>query len=69
MESPRNTHTASSTRKVNGERIVGHSGGFPGISSDLDMYLDSGYTVVVMSNCDMGAQPVVDRLRNLITRK
>jgi CubicO group peptidase (beta-lactamase class C family) len=56
-------------RNVNGERIVGHSGGFPGISSDLDMYLDSGYTVVVMSNYDMGAQPVVDRLRNLITRK
>ena len=56
-------------RKVNGERIVGHGGGFPGINSGLDMYLDSGYTVVVMSNCDMGAQPVVDRLRNLIMRK
>jgi len=31
-------------------RRVGHSGGFSGISSQLDMYLDAGYTVVVLTN-------------------
>src|SRR5205085_7642385 len=28
-------------------RRVGHSGGFVGISSNLDMYMDGGYTAVV----------------------
>ena len=31
-------------------RRVGHSGGFPGISSVLDIYLDTGWTVVVLTN-------------------
>jgi CubicO group peptidase (beta-lactamase class C family) len=39
-------------RRVDGQRIVGHGGGFAGINANLDMYLDSGYSVVVMSNYD-----------------
>jgi len=39
-------------------RVVGHSGGFPGINSQLDIYLDAGYVVAVMSNIDMGASPL-----------
>jgi CubicO group peptidase (beta-lactamase class C family) len=54
--------------RVNGQRIVGHSGGFPGISTQLDMYLDSGYTVVVMCNDDDGAQRVAEKTRNMLTR-
>lgn len=38
--------------RSNGTRVVGHSGGFPGINSSLDMYVDLGYTVIVMSNYD-----------------
>jgi CubicO group peptidase (beta-lactamase class C family) len=49
-----------------GNRVVGHGGGFPGISSQLDMYLDTGYTVAVMSNYDMGAQTVNQKIRGLI---
>src|SRR5207237_9464164 len=30
-------------------QIVGHRGGFPGISSNLDMFLGNGYIAVVMS--------------------
>ena len=30
--------------------IAGHGGGFPGISSNLDMFLSNGYTAAVMSN-------------------
>jgi CubicO group peptidase (beta-lactamase class C family) len=42
----------------NGWRVVGHAGGFAGINAFLDMYVDLGYTVAVMSNRDMGATAV-----------
>jgi CubicO group peptidase (beta-lactamase class C family) len=52
-----------------GTRIVGHSGGFPGINSDLSMYLDKGYTVAVMSNYDPpAAQRVSNKVRELLTQ-
>jgi CubicO group peptidase (beta-lactamase class C family) len=46
-------------------RVVGHSGGFVGISSNLDVYLDAGLTVVVLSNCDGGAQAAGRKIRDL----
>lgn len=52
---------------TNGKRIVGHGGGFPGINSQLDIYLDSGYTVAVMSNYDPpAAQIVASKLREML---
>jgi len=51
-----------------GTRISGHGGGFPGVSSKLDIYLDLGYTVAVLSNLDGGAQPVVAKIRELLVR-
>jgi CubicO group peptidase (beta-lactamase class C family) len=42
---------------VNGHRIVGHSGGAPGISAQFDLYLDLGYTVVVLANYDATIAP------------
>jgi CubicO group peptidase (beta-lactamase class C family) len=47
-------------------RIVGHSGGFSGISSNLDMFLDSGYTAIVMSNYGGASQPVTRKMQELI---
>jgi hypothetical protein len=47
--------------RVDGKRIVGHNGGFPGINGQLDMYLDSGYTVAVLSNYDPPAAGQVAR--------
>jgi hypothetical protein len=46
--------------------IVGHAGGFPGINSQLDIYLSNDYTVAVMSNYSGGAQPVIERSRALL---
>lgn len=48
---------------VNGVRIVGHSGGAPGISTDLAIYPAEGYVSIVLSNYDSGAQLVTARLR------
>lgn len=47
-------------------KVVGHSGGFPGISSNLDIFLDNGYIVVVMSNYDKGAYKVAKQINNLL---
>ncbi|HEY6327801.1 MAG TPA: serine hydrolase, partial [Blastocatellia bacterium] len=52
----------------NGHRRVGHGGGFPGINSDLRIYLDLGYAVAVMSNYDPpAASRVGTRIGKLIT--
>ncbi len=54
---------------VNGQRVVGHGGGFPGISSQLDIYSGLGYDVAVMSNYDPpAAMHVAGKLRSLICR-
>ncbi|HWT00636.1 MAG TPA: serine hydrolase domain-containing protein [Pyrinomonadaceae bacterium] len=37
---------------VAGHRVVGHGGGAPGMNGQLDIYLDNGYTVVVLANLD-----------------
>jgi CubicO group peptidase (beta-lactamase class C family) len=47
---------------------VGHGGGFPGISAQLDIYLDSGYTAVVLSNLDRGSLAVREKIREVLMR-
>ena len=49
-------------------QIVGHSGGFPGISSNLDMFLGNGYTAIVMSNYGGASMPVVRKIQQLVPR-
>lgn len=44
----------------------GHSGGFPGINSNLDMFPESGWTAIVMSNYSRGGQPVLQKMRGLM---
>ena len=49
-----------------GGRIVGHSGGFPGISAQLDIYLGDDYTMAVLANYGGAAQPVIEKARTLV---
>ncbi|HEX6508744.1 MAG TPA: serine hydrolase domain-containing protein, partial [Chloroflexota bacterium] len=53
---------------VGGFRIVGHNGGAPGVGAQLDMYLDLGYTVVLLSNYDAGTwMKVLPSIRQILT--
>jgi CubicO group peptidase (beta-lactamase class C family) len=47
-------------------KIVGHSGGFPGINSQLDIYLDAEYTFAVMANYGGAAHRVAQQVRTLV---
>lgn len=47
-------------------KVVGHSGGFPGLNGNLDVFLDKGYTVAVLSNYDNGASPLARRIYEMI---
>jgi CubicO group peptidase (beta-lactamase class C family) len=47
------------------KQIAGHGGGFEGISSNLDMFLNSGYTAVVLSNYGGASFPVSEKMREL----
>jgi CubicO group peptidase (beta-lactamase class C family) len=49
--------------------IVGHSGGFAGISSNLDIFKGTGYVAVVLSNYGGASQPVVEKIRTLVRRR
>jgi CubicO group peptidase (beta-lactamase class C family) len=46
-------------RLVAGERVVGHTGGCPGVCSFLYMYPETGYTIIVLSNIDDGCIPAL----------
>lgn len=55
--------------RLNETRVVGHGGGFPGINSQLDIYVGRGYAVAVMSNYDPpAAQRVANRIRSLLVQ-
>ncbi len=49
-------------------KVVGHAGGFEGLNSKIDIMLDKGYIVVVMSNYSSGANPVANIISHLISR-
>jgi CubicO group peptidase (beta-lactamase class C family) len=47
-------------------KVVGHSGGFAGISAVLSIFVDSGYTLAVLSNYGGAASQVADRARDYL---
>src|SRR5437879_2503539 len=56
-------------RNVHGHHAAGHGGGFPGVSTKLEIYLDQGYTLVVLSNYGQIAEAVANKVRPMILRK
>lgn len=51
---------------VNSHRIAGHGGGAPGVCSNLDIFLDLGYTVVILSNSDYDCHQVKTKIREIL---
>jgi len=55
------------TRSWNGVRIVGHGGGFTGVSNQVDFYPDLGYVLVVLGNSDAsGTEAIANRVRGIL---
>lgn len=52
----------------NNIRIIGHNGGAPGVSGQIDIYPDLGYTVIVLSNYDMIALPLMRFIQDTLTK-
>ncbi|WP_328603328.1 beta-lactamase family protein [Amycolatopsis sp. NBC_00345] len=57
------------TLLVNNQWVTGHGGGAPGTSTDFQMYPDSEWVTVILSNYDYdgGPPPVVMKARDVIT--
>ncbi|GAB3464551.1 serine hydrolase domain-containing protein [Actinophytocola sediminis] len=57
------------TLLVNNQWVTGHGGGAPGTSTDFQLYPDSEWVTVILSNYDYdgGPSPVVMKARDLIT--
>ncbi len=49
-------------------KIVGHSGGFSGISASLDIHVDQGFIVAVLSNYSQAAGILARDIRGLVQR-
>ncbi len=49
-------------------KVVGHSGGFPGINSQLDIHVESGYIVAAMCNYDSGASLLAQKIGEILAR-
>lgn len=47
--------------------IANYSGGFMGISTNIDMFLEAGWTAIVLSNYTSAREPVVKKMRELVT--
>lgn len=48
--------------------VVGHSGGFPGLNGNLDIFVDAGFVVAVLANHDRAASPLAAHIKGLVER-
>lgn len=54
------------TESVGQHRAVGHGGGAPGVNAEFRRYPDDGYTLIVLSNYDMGATPLTEEIEKAL---
>jgi CubicO group peptidase (beta-lactamase class C family) len=50
-------------------RVVGHGGVAPGVSANFRMFLDRGYTMIILSNYSEAMLPVARKIRSLLPLK
>jgi len=55
-------------KRYNGTRIIGHGGGWPGVTNQVDMYPDLGYTVVILTNYDDSPRIIAYKLREWLAQ-
>lgn len=55
-------------KRYNGTRIVGHSGGWFGMNTQVEVYPDLGYTVIILSNYDADTNSLANKLREWLTQ-
>ena len=48
---------------IEGQGVVGNGGNAPGVCNFMDMYLDPGYTIIILSNTDGGYLSVREFIR------
>ncbi len=53
----------------NNIRIIGHTGGAPGVDGQIEIYPDLGYTVVVLANYDRTTMPIMRFIQDILTQK
>ena len=51
---------------IDENRVIGHSGGAPGISANLDIFPDLGYSAAVLSNYGGNSRKVVEMIQRII---
>ncbi|MBC3872087.1 serine hydrolase domain-containing protein [Undibacterium flavidum] len=49
-------------------KVVGHGGAIDGVSAELEMHLDRGYTLIALSNYDYGALHLTRKISQLIQK-
>ena len=52
---------------INNHRVVGHGGSFPGVCTMLNIYVDLGYTSVILSNSSNDCLRVISRVHETLT--
>lgn len=52
--------------QTNGQRMVGHSGGFPGVSASFRIFMKNGYVVIILSNYDEGVREPYEKIIQLL---
>ncbi|NIM90703.1 MAG: serine hydrolase, partial [Candidatus Aminicenantes bacterium] len=45
-------------------RVVGHGGAAPGVSANFRMFVDTGYTLITLSNYSKTTRPVARKIRS-----
>lgn len=54
---------------VNEHRIIGHSGGEAGVNAHFSMYMDLGYTVIILSNYDPPvSEKIAKKIKMILTQ-